>query len=216
MFSRSGAEAPTPLPRIDNAVRPQSSVSLRPIAFKLDDGSVGSITAELAPPDIPAPQGPIQDFDSFIVRVRDARGRQMTAMPLRAAYGDFQLVPVDLIDGPGDELLVFRNDAHASPPTGYEMRIVSLGGPTPVELGSRDRVCNLFATRPIGCARWRQYVYIDTHAAKPRPLRLKGEVAAEPCCAIAIIDDPDIPTVTQVRTDHIMRFNVATHAYVER
>jgi hypothetical protein len=214
VFSSSGDRAAQPLPRIDNAVRPQRPRSLRPIAFKLDDGSVGSIAADLAPPDIPTPQGPIQDFDSFIVRVRDARGRQTAQMPLRAAYGDFQLVPVDLIDGPGDELLVFRNDAHSSPPTGYEMRIMALGGSTPIDLGSRDRVSNLFGTRPISCARWRQYVYVDMRAAKPRPLMLKGEVAAESCCAI--FDDPDGPTVTQVMSDHIIRFDAATHAYIER
>ena len=65
VFAGMGSPATVPLPGIDNATRPQHSERLRPIPFKLDDGSTGSIAAQLAPPDVPTPDGMIQDYDSF-------------------------------------------------------------------------------------------------------------------------------------------------------
>lgn len=39
-------------------------------------------------------------------------------MHLWAAYGMFDIVPVNLVDGPGDELVIVRVPLHESPPIG--------------------------------------------------------------------------------------------------
>jgi hypothetical protein len=42
------------------------------------------------------------------------------------AYGKFQIVPVDLVDGVGDELVVVRVPNHSSPPIRCDMKIWKL------------------------------------------------------------------------------------------
>src|SRR6185503_3067040 len=104
--------------------------------------------------------------------VTDGRGGLVARMHLWAAYGKFQIVPIDLVDGPGDELLIVRVPAHASPPVGYDLKIWKIGQTKPVELGGSERVANLLITFPIGCARWRTFLSIDSTEAKPRSIAL--------------------------------------------
>jgi hypothetical protein len=102
-------------------------------------------------------------------------------LPLSAAYGVFDLVPVDLVDGPGDELVIVQIPTHASPPIGIDLRIWKLGATVSVDLVEPLRVAGYLETieRAVPCARWRVHLLLDPLAAKPRRISLVGEFAAE-------------------------------------
>ena len=55
-------------------------------------------------------------------------------------WDGFDLVPIDLVDGSGDELVIVRIPGHASPPLGIELRIWKLGATFPVDLVEPLRV----------------------------------------------------------------------------
>src|SRR5205814_1635360 len=128
--------------------------------------------------------------ESFRIDVEDEAGRTVAHLPLSAAYGVFDLVPIDLVDGPGDELVIVRIPGHASPPLGIELRIWKLGATVPVDLVEPLRVAGYLDTieRAVPCVRWQVHLLLDPLAAKPRRISLVGEFAAEV--------DPSDPTWT--------------------
>jgi hypothetical protein len=127
------------------------------------------------------------------------------------AYGKFQIVPVDLVDGVGDELVVVRVPNHFSPPIGYDMKIWKLGAAKAIELGGIERVANLLETQPIGCARWRTVVSIDRSAAKPRSIALRTDFGSTACCRIAT---EEADSIAVRRRGHLLRFDSSSGRYI--
>jgi hypothetical protein len=107
----------------------------------------------------------------------------VTHRHLWAAYGVFDVVPVDLIDGPGDELVIVRIPNRGSPPHAPELQIWNLGSATRADLV--EHVDDWFAGRfdttegAIPCARWRTRLFVKPNDLKPRPIALHADLAAE-------------------------------------
>ena len=155
---------------------------------------------------------PLEREDSYWIEGADERGRVVARMHLWAGYGKFQIVPIDLIDGPGDELLIVRVPAHSSPPAGYDLKIWKIGRTKPVEIGGSERVAKLFVSNPIGCARWRTFLSIDPTAAKPRSIALRTGFGSTPCCRI----ETEEPNLAGMRRGQVLRFDAALGKYVVR
>jgi hypothetical protein len=205
--------ASTALPAVDNS---NGQLVNGPMRIRLDDGSDGALRVESRP------CGPLEDCapydcgcpldrDSYWIVVADARGRDVARMHLWAAYGKFQIVPIDLVDGVGDELVVVRVPNHASPPIGYDMKIWKPGVAKPIEIGGIERVANLLGTKPIGCARWRTFMSIDRSAAKPRSIALRTDFGATACCGIA---PEEADSIADMRRAHRLRFDSASGKYI--
>ena len=112
-FVTSGSGV-SPLPRLTHRLSdPKLPDS---IGIRLDDGSRGALRVTRAcQRDDDCPPG---DWEKYWLEVRRSQGPVVVRQPLYFAYGAFQIAPIDLVDGPGDELLIAQITAHASPPTG--------------------------------------------------------------------------------------------------
>ena len=211
----AGGPTQVPLPALDNSTfQPTNG----PIPVRLDDGSGGALRVEMracAPSEDCEPFDcgcPLEREDSYWIDVVDGRGRAVARMHLWAAYGKFQIVPIDLIDGPGDELLIVRVPGHSAPPAGYDLKIWKIGRTKPVEIGGSERVAKLFDSNPIGCARWRTFLSIDPAEAKPRSIALRTEFGSTPCCRI----ETEEPNLAGMRRGQVLRFDSGRGKYVVR
>ena len=210
-----GGPTQGPLPALDNSTGQPAN---GPIRIRLDDGSGGTLRVEsraCAPSEDCEPFDcgcPLEREDSYWIDVADGRGRAVARMHLWAAYGKFQIVPVDLIDGPGDELLIVRVPAHSSPPAGYDLKIWKIGRTKPVEIGASERVAKLLDSNPIGCARWRTLLSIDPAEAKPRAIALRTEFGSTPCCRI----ETEEANLAGMRRGQVLRFDSGRGKYVVR
>ena len=97
------------LPRLHNSF---DGGELGPVSFRLDDGSIGTLRVESEKCNGPSDCA----SEGFTIAVDDANGRSVARFPFWAAYRNFDVVPVDLIDGIGDELVIIRRPAHSAPP----------------------------------------------------------------------------------------------------
>ncbi len=95
----AGGPTRAPLPALDNSTfQPTNG----PIPVRLDDGSDGALRVEsraCAPSEDCTPYDcgcPLERADSYWIEVADGRGRAVSRMHLWAAYGRFQIVPIDL------------------------------------------------------------------------------------------------------------------------
>ena len=73
--------------------------------IRLDDGSLGTRRVETRPCGAGEDCGPYDcgcpvEHDSYWIEITGADGRVVSRMHLWAAYGAFQVVPVDIVDGP--------------------------------------------------------------------------------------------------------------------
>ena len=187
-----------------------------PLSIRLDDDTRGTLRAESRPC---APGDDCEPFDcgcplddeSFWVEVVDGRGESVARMHLWAAYGIFDIVPVDLVGGPGDELVIVRIPAHASPPVGHDLKIWSLGRTKPVDLVERIKVAGLFDTQPIGCARWRMRLVIDVTAVKPRNVSFESRFAARrgtaASSAACWLPDTELTRHASLKRGYMLRFD---------
>ncbi len=211
VFETRGAVS-TPLAALDNSSGQQTN---GPIRLRLDDASDGTLRIEsrpCRPADDCEPDdcGCPLERESYWIEVLNARGVVVARMHLWAAYGIFQIIPVDLIDGPGDELMIVRVPAHSSPPIGYDLKIWKIGQTKPTVLGGQDRVAKLLGSYPIGCARWRTLLSVAT-GAKPRPITLRTEFGAAPCCRIV---DEEAALIRNLRQGQVLRFDADQGKYV--
>ena len=130
-------------------------------------------------------------------------------MHLWAAYGKFQIIAVDLVDGPGDELVVVRVPAHASPPIGHDLKIWKLGPTAPVELTEPIKVADIFGTELIGCARWRTHLFVNLGEVKPRTVAFRSEFAATvvgyDTAAVCRLFPQDIDRVRNMQRGQVLR-----------
>ena len=160
-FERA-ASRPTPLP----SLRYSNKQTVGYVAIRLDDGTTGSIRIGPQP-------------------CATAGERSVGRAHLWAAYGMFHVIPIDLVDGPADELLVVRVPAHSAPPAGFDLKILKLTSSGVAELMAPPHdLARTLISRPIACARWRKRLFIDPKEPKPTSIELRREVAASPGCQI--------------------------------
>jgi hypothetical protein len=210
LFDRSGPTARA-LPAFHNALGEATNGS---VPVRLDDGGSGSLRVESKPC---AAADDCEPFDcgcpleneSYWLEVVDSQAKSVARLHLWAAYGIFDIVPIDLVDGPGDELVIIRVPAHASPPIGHDLKIWKLGPTKPVELTDPLRVAGVFETELIGCARWRTRLFVDLKEAKPRAVVLRSEFAATvtgfDTAAICRLEGQEAHRVAALRRQQVLR-----------
>ena len=195
---------------------PSGQTTTRPVPVRLDDGSVGTLRVEMRPcrateDCTPRDCGCPLDDESFWIAITNAAGQRVARLHLWAAYRIFQIVPLDLVDGPGDELVIVRVPAHASPPIGHDLKIWKVGASTPVDLGGLEHVAGTLASSPFACARFQLGLSVDLTAAKPRAIALRPEFAASACCRLG----PEAQSrLAALRGGQTLRFDVTTGKYV--
>jgi hypothetical protein len=190
-----------------------------PIPIRLDDGSLGTMTAEAGscgPQD--ACIGPRDDCgcfddDSYWIYIADSTGRRIKRLHFWAAYGRFQIVPVDIIGGPGDELFIFRVPAHASPQVGYDIKIWLIDQSAPRDLANGEHVAGHIPARKYAtsCVLWKTTFSVDLAGAKPRALQLGIDVGTSPGCPAS--ETVDI-AIDKLQPKEELRFNSTTGKYV--
>jgi hypothetical protein len=158
--------------------------------IRLDDGSTGRLRVTTGPCTTLDECGPgecaCSATDSFWIDVTDSRGRRAAQVHLSAAYGEFDVIPVDLVDGPGDELVIIRLHQRAAPPPGPDLQIWKVGATQPVDLIQRKGHDDLFflggrlqtVEGAIPCAEWRTRLSVNLDAPKPRSIARRAEFAA--------------------------------------
>jgi hypothetical protein len=216
VFSRRGPN-PVPFPAI--AHRSMDQLTDGRIPIRLDDGTKGTLRTEsrecapgedCAPYDCGCTGG---EVESVWIEVRNAADDLVSRMHLWASYGNYQIVPVDLIDGPGDELMIFRIPNHASPPIGFDMKIWKLGGAKPTALQSFEHVAGHLPTFPFSCATWRTFMTVDLTKAKPRSIGLMTESSASADCRCYKESDNEIAQLNDIRLKSALRFDIRIRQY---
>jgi hypothetical protein len=164
----------TPIARLHNT---QGQLTNGPIPIRLDDGSVGAMRVAK------------ESFDDHWLDIVDSAGLPAVHLPLWAAYGAFDVVPVDLIGGPGDELIIVRIPGHASPRYGPELRIWRVASNKSFDLieerfsvgDERFSVGEWLGTveGAVSCAAWRTRLFINPSERKPRSIALHADFAAD-------------------------------------
>lgn len=192
-FERAGTR-PKPLP----SLRYSNKQTVGNVAIRLDDGTLGSIRIGPQPcataADCPPKDCGCLGFDSFRIEVLDSAERIVGRAHLWAAYGMFHVIPIDLVDGPADELLVVRVPAHSAPPAGFDLKILKLtsSGVNELMVPPRDLARTLIS-QPMACARWRKRLFIDPKEPKPKSIELRRDVAASPGCQIEDAQEDRMP-----------------------
>jgi hypothetical protein len=124
--------------------------------------------------------------DSYWIDAFNSKGQRKAHLHLWAAYGVFDVVPVDLIDGPGDELVIVRTPAHSSPPHPPDLKIWKIQSSRPRDLVVPSGQEKRFAGRldsgdqAVFCANWRSLLFVNPDAPKPKPISLRVDLAAAP------------------------------------
>ena len=171
-------ERETALPAIDGRFGESTPV----LPFHFDDGSVGRISVQTqgcGPGEHCAPDDCGQD-DNVRIDVQDSADRRVAEWRWCAAYGAFSLVPVDLVDGPGDELVFVARIGRGSPPTGLNLSMWSIQGDRLKAISDTIRVADYLSTRcgAVRCVRWETRLVVEEDAPKPRVLRLRARLDA--------------------------------------
>lgn len=191
------------------------SKPLGPTPIQLDDGTRGTLRViarrcgrdeDCSPYDC----GCTIADESFWIEVRRANGDLVLRKHLWAAYERFEIVAADLLGGRGDELLIVRIPAHASPPIGWDLKIWNLASPGS-EIGTMHASAWFGGAVPYSCAWWMATAIIDTDAPKPRPIHLEVDFAAADCCRLnaATVED-----VAGMRRPHALRYDGRMRQYV--
>jgi hypothetical protein len=210
VFRESGSSAVV-LPALRNSMGQRSN---GPVPIRLDDGSIGTLRIESKPCTStencePFDCGCPLEYESYWIEVADARAKRVARMHLWAAYGVFDIVAVDLIDGPGDELVIVRVPSHASPPIGHDLKLWKVGPTMPVELTQPISLAGIFGTQLIGCARWRTHLFVDLSESKPRTVALRSEFAATvagfPATAVCRLEAQESSRVAILRRGQELR-----------
>ena len=166
-----------------------------PRNLRLDSGSTATFRVQhqpcLKPEDCDAPDCGCHGADRYRLSIADDTGALVATTLLWAAYGTFDVIPVDLVDGPGDELLIVRSLGRSSPPNGMDLKILRIEGTQLRELLATHQIAGNFSGRPMVCGQWRSRVVIDAEARKPRPIRLDNEIIVAAGCTLDAPADAD-------------------------
>jgi hypothetical protein len=199
----------------------ENSSQIGKIPIRLDDGSLGALSVAAGPcgPN-DACTGPRDDCgcfenDSYWIRIADRSGRQIKRLHFWAAYGAFQIVPVDIVDGPGDELLIFRMHARGAPKIGYDIKIWAIDQATPRQLANGEHVAAWLPIRKttfaVPCVQWKMTFSVNPAMTKPRPLEIRIEVGAMAGCPAA---EKTSIVIEELQPREALRFSLATGKYV--
>ena len=162
------------------------------MSLHLDDGTIGTLSVTAGPcngqecgPDDCGCLSP----DSYWIDAVDSAGHRVAHLHLWAAYGVFDVVPVDLIDGPGDELVIVRTPAHSAPPHPPDLKIWKIRSRRPTDLvagGEQEWFAGRFDSGDgaVFCTNWRSRLFVDPDAAKPKPISLRVDFASAPGCQL--------------------------------
>jgi hypothetical protein len=179
----------------------------RSLSMRLDDGSQAILQVHSKDDE---QSGCTAKGECYWVEVTDRQGKILARRPLWATYGRFDIVPADLVDGPGDELIIITIPTRSSPPAGYEINIWKIGETKPVELIEPLRLAGVFASNLIGCARWRSRVIVDATSSKPRAVTLRSEFAATASGyfegAVCRLHEEEFERLTTLKRDQVLRF----------
>lgn len=175
-------------------------VPVRGVAFRgqlagelkitLDDGGTGTVTVRQegctsTEPCPPADCGCLAN-DSHWIEVTGPDGQMIARIHLWAAYSAFDIIPIDLVDGPGDELLIIRILGRSSPPNGHTLKAVKIGADGGVDLLPSYTIAGNLPSIPMSCGRWRARLVIADEP-KPRSIAVSREVVLEEGCGL---EDP--------------------------
>ena len=196
-----------------------------PVPIRLDDGSTGTLRVDSRPCGAsdncePFDCGCPLDDESFWIEVANAAGQRVARLHLWAAYGTFDIVPIDLVDGAGDELVIVRIPAHSAPPIGPDLKIWKPGPTAPIVLAEPLRVAGYLTTAgggAIPCARWRVRLLVDPAAAKPRAIQLQADLAAsvdssDPA-SICRLDREGTDAATALKRGELLRLQGARYRF---
>jgi hypothetical protein len=184
-----------------------------PLPVLLDDGTRGVMSVvqrrcangeDCSPYDC----GCTGENESYWVELHRRDGQLVGRKHLWAAYDRFQIVAVDLIDGPGDELLIARIPAHASPPIGWDLKIWRVT-PEMTEVGGMTHLSQSLPSLTFSCAWWMARLTVDFGAPKPRTVSVNAEFGRKDCCKLTAAEK----LVADLRRPHTLRFDAALQRY---
>ena len=216
VFTGFGSERDLPRWHNYDALRGRPNTSM---LFHFDDGTVGTLRSYAGPclnlAECGGPRGDCGCFenDSYWIDVINSTGKTSAHLHLWAAYGSFDVVPIDLVDGRGDELIIVRTPQHAAPPHGPDLKIWKLDTGRAVDL--LDRLEEWFDVAgyvgtvqgAIPCARWQTRLVVDLGTARPRSIRLLPGFAAEDWPESGcLLSDEGAKQVAELRRDRRLRF----------
>jgi hypothetical protein len=178
------------------------------VSVRFDNSKTGALHIESGPCVLPDSCGLVDGFpdESYWLITTDLSHRALSRLHFWAAYGVVEMVPADLIDGPGDELLVIRTPAHASPSAGFFLEIWKLGAARPVELSDRIDVGTWISGLWMN---WRANLLIDLTKPKPRSIEIRPEFGIYPCHLIT----SDERAQVRLRQVRALIFNPETRRY---
>ena len=198
----AGMESPLPWagerPHV-NGVRPKSERT----TIHFDDGRVGFLRVEVGqckPGEACAPAdwgsfSPSDDSQWLVAT--DTSGRVVFREHFWAPYGLVEVVPVDLVDRPGDEVLVIRTWAHASPSVGFALTIWEVGGVRPIDLSPRVLVA---ARIDFSETNWRADLTVDLTQRKPRTIGIRRTFGALGCQPVSSDDRAEVNRLGRTAT----------------
>jgi hypothetical protein len=170
------------LSEVDNS---RGYLKHNPIKVRLDDDTWGTLNVEKRDCQLGDDCSPYDcgcfKYDSYWIHIRNAEGKGISDYHLWAAYGGFEIIPIDLVDGPGDELIIIRIPNRGSPSVGRQLRIWKIGGKKPIELMSDMDFLVASWLNGCCCSIWRDTLYI-AEGSKPPSLILKKTIGANACC----------------------------------
>ena len=185
-----------------------------PLSIGLDDGTRGTLSVvqrrcakgeDCSPYDCGCTGG----NESYWIEVHRRDGRLVGRKHLWAAYDRFQIVAVDLIDGPGHELLIARIPAHASPPIGWDLKIWRVA-PQMTEVGEMTHLNRPLPSATFSCAWWMARLTVDSTAPKPRAFSVNAEFGRTDCCKLTAAET----LVAELRRPHTLQFDVTRQRYI--
>jgi len=185
-----------------------------PLSISLDDGTRGTLSVvqrrcakgeDCSPYDC----GCTGSNESYWIEVHRRDGRLVGRKHLWAAYDRFQIVAVDLIEKPGDELLIARIPAHASPPIGWDLKIWRVA-PQMTEVGGMTHLSRPLPSVAFSCAWWMARLTVDSTAPKPRTLSVNAEFGRRDCCKLTAAEK----LIADLRRPHTLQFDAVLQRYV--
>jgi hypothetical protein len=176
------------------------------MAVALDDGTGGTVRAESDPCTKDQADCYFPD-DRLALVISDGAGKVIARGTFTTGYGSFAATPVDLVGGPGDELVIVTG-GRGSPPSGLFMDIWQVGTGTFMPLLHGMKIEGNVPSRSINCVRWRYDVVVGTTSLKPRPLLLKGRIGYRGPCSTDAEGAAELGAVLRGQT---VRFSGGTY-----
>jgi hypothetical protein len=201
-------------------LRHSSRDAARPMPLRLDDGTTGTLVVvakdcQLGGDCSPYDCGCTGPTEGYWIEVHRADGTVIARRHLWAAYQAFQIALVDVDGGVGDELIVTRISAHASPSIGWDLEIWELrGGREFISLGGMPKLTYPLPGPPYGSAWWIGRLIVNANRSKPRTIDVRTDFGfVQGCHALAAADKT---RVAQLRLAHSLRFDRSAGRYVLR